>query len=123
MIIWPWSRKGSQEVIVQRVEVPVIGDAHVVLLYAVDALTGRTVSRGFVNPYQNGLAAGAFASLEVPETEVRRYLTCEQAHAEHPGRTVTQQRAIKIGTTYFLISLASEVSVQPKPKVAKGAKR
>lgn len=47
------------------------------------------------------------------------YLTCEQAHAEHPNEPIEKLIAVRIGGEYFTGSIRN-VQVKPKPKRAKG---
>jgi hypothetical protein len=48
------------------------------------------------------------------------YTTCEQAHAAHPGSEVTAVELWRIGDKYITDLKVKEVTVEPKPKVAKG---
>lgn len=52
-----------------------------------------------------------------------RYLTCEQAHAEHPGSRVVQKSYWRIGDVYLRGLQVERVEVQPKPKIAKGKRK
>lgn len=50
------------------------------------------------------------------------YATCEQAHAENPGREVATISAYRLGSLYILSRGTTEIEVVPKPKVTKGRK-
>lgn len=51
---------------------------------------------------------------------IAHYLTCEQAHAENPGRRVRVAEFYRIGDTYLSGLQVAQIIVQPKPKVPKG---
>jgi hypothetical protein len=57
------------------------------------------------------------------DSVIARYLTCEQAHAEHPSRIVQAKRYWRIGSTYLSGLRVEHVTVEPKPKIAKGKRR
>jgi len=50
------------------------------------------------------------------------YTTCEQAHASADGKPVRVVRAILVGDSYLRADELKEITIQPKPKVAKGRK-
>jgi hypothetical protein len=49
------------------------------------------------------------------------YATCEQAHSEHPGKTVKAVDVWRVGSTYLTSLKVTKIDVK-KPKRAKGAK-
>jgi hypothetical protein len=101
-------------VVTEHVQVPVIGEASRVKLYRVRVPSIRKVEKP-ESDYQvllmNSLAM-----------DVRYYLTCAQAHAEHPGREVTEAEAVTVGGQFFAVDAFKAVKPEPKPKRAKGAK-
>jgi hypothetical protein len=54
---------------------------------------------------------------------VARYHTCEQAHAENPGRRVTARTFWRVGTTYISDLKVEVIHIQPKPKRPKGREK
>lgn len=52
---------------------------------------------------------------------VADYTTCEQAHAEHPGKKVQAVKVYRVGRVYVTSLSVTKLDVK-KPKRAKGAK-
>jgi hypothetical protein len=91
-----------------EVQVPVIGDTHLVTLYCtyVPSEDGPfIVTCGGVKRYLESIAV--------------YYATCAEAHAANPERSVSAVQAIRVGDQYF-VGDVKPVNVQPKPKRAKG---
>ena len=89
-------------------EVPVLGEAHLTKLYLVN-VPDTTSSR------IQTLGGEVYFTASNPAY----YATCEQAHAEHPGKLVEEVKAIRVGASYFVGKLRA-VKAQPKPKRPKG---
>lgn len=100
------------EVRTQRVEVPVVGERHVTSVYVVSV---PVKDGGSIQIYSGGIIW--------LKHDKRYYTSCEQAYSEHPGEYVKQERAIRIGSRYFLVGELLEVEPQPKPKIAKGKRK
>ena len=95
---------------VERVEVPVVGDAMITTLYSVYRRTGR--QKREVSPSGDWYDA--------PEYKHKYYATCEQAHEANPDHSVARVNAVRVGRAYFLVENTKGIKVEPRPKVAKG---
>lgn len=97
---------------VQRVDVPVIGEAMTIPLFAVkvpnDAEEKITV------PTWQG------EYFIYPHTITRYYESCSAAHSAHPGMAVTKVQAIKVGEQHFIVSHLSPIKVSPHATRAAG---
>lgn len=118
----------EKEVTVEVVK-EAIGQAAAIQLFGFTRLTGKKVlnvaTKTRYTDYMNsGLQnyADIYKDYMDDETEVVYAFTCEQAHTEANGATVTATPCIKVGDQYFQCAYVKPVKTLPKPKVAKGRK-
>jgi hypothetical protein len=81
-------------------EVPVFGEPGAIVLYRV---TTKLWYEGYTT-----------------KCEYEYFATCEQAHATHPDTSVVNVKALRIGSECWVAEKLQAITVQPKPKVAKG---
>lgn len=101
---------GRLEPEVREVEVAVFGEPHLAELYVVNV-----PDEG--GDYIESMDGRRWYKSNIPTY----YTTCEQAHSSHPGLSVSEVRAVRIGQHYFIGSLMA-VNPQPKPKRPKGTR-
>lgn len=104
---WNVLRNGLPEPVKETLLLPIVGEAMEATLYAFEYGT-------YERTYTSSLNLSHLRPMHY-------FLTCEQAHEAANGANVRQVKCIQIGATYFPIAyLGNGITVEPRPKVAKG---